>query len=112
MIIVSGCVDKRDGRDEVSILASDIIPLSQARHRYVKKLAISLQSDTLSPENINRIKMLLEGAPGSCSVYMSVQKEGNGETLVKSKKFCVEPSPNLIKDLRQVVGKENVWIEG
>ena len=112
MIVVSGCLDKREGRDEVSVLASEIIPLSQARHRFVKKLAISLQSDTLNPEKINRIKMLLEGSPGSCSVYMNVQKEGDGETLVKSKKFCVEPSPNLIQDLRKVMGKENVWIEG
>jgi DNA polymerase-3 subunit alpha len=112
MVVVSGKLDRRDNRDEISILATEITPLEQARARYTKRLSLSIQTDRVAHEEVDRFELLVKKFPGSCSLYLSIKAGCGDEFLLKSKKYRVNPSPELVNDLRTVLGRENVWIEG
>ncbi|MFH1941780.1 MAG: DNA polymerase III subunit alpha [bacterium] len=112
MVIVSGTVDRRNDKDEVSILASKIHPLEQARDHFAKRLSMNIESAKLTDEEMDRVKMLLEKMRGSCPIYLNIKSTGGDEFLLKSKKYAVRPTFELLNDLRLVLGNENVWIEG
>ena len=112
MVVVSGTVDRRNDRDEVSILASKIVPLEQARDHFTKRLSMNIESERLADEEMDRVKMLLEKMRGSCPIYLNIKSTDGNEVLLKSKKYAVRPTLELLNDLRLVLGDENVWIEG
>jgi len=112
MVIVTGRVDRRNDNDDVSIIASEIAPLEQARYKLSKGLSLQIDSDKLDDGELERIKMLLRQSPGKCALYLNIKDVDGNELLLKSKKFKVKPAPSLVSDLRSILGKENVWIEG
>jgi len=112
MVMVKGKLDRRDGRDEYTVLADEIIPLDEVREKYAKRLSMTLSAETLKEHDLDRIHMLVGQNPGSCRVLINI-KTGNGqEMLMKAKSHQVHPSVELVKDLRAILGRENVWIEG
>lgn len=112
MVLVCGRVDSRSDRDEITVVAADVLPLEEARDRFTTQISIVLKIDRLDNGEEERVRMLLNKFPGECPVVLQI-KTGNGEELIlKSKKYRVRPVPALLKDLRIVLGKENVWIEG
>jgi DNA polymerase-3 subunit alpha len=112
MIVLSGRVDRRSENDEISVLATEITPLEQAREKFSKGLSLNIEFNKFGDGELNRIQMLLKKFPGKCSVYINIKDEEGKEYLLKSKKYLVDPAPALVQDLRLVLGKDNVWIEG
>ena len=107
-----GRVDCRSDRDEIAVVAADVLPLEEARDRFTTQVSIVLKTGMLNNGEEERVRMLLNKFPGECPVVLQL-KTGTGEELVlKSKKFRVRAVPALLADLRVVLGKENVWIEG
>ncbi|MCJ7812708.1 DNA polymerase III subunit alpha, partial [bacterium] len=80
MVVVLGNLDRRGDQGESSILATEILPLEQARDRYAKRLSLNLRKETLSDGIIGRIQMLLDKYPGSCQTYLNIE-DSNGSEL-------------------------------
>jgi len=112
MVVVLGKLDRRDDRGEASILASEILPLEEARQRFTKRVALNIDANALADGERDRVIMLLEKFPGACQVYINIKMNERDEFLLRSKKYEINPTPELIHDLRLVLGNENVWIEG
>ncbi len=112
MVVVIGNLDRRGDQEEPSILATEIIPLEQARDRFTKRLSLNLEKNKLVDGEMDRIQNLLTKYPGSCQTYLNIRNHDGSDLLLRSKKFMVNPKPELLTDLRIILGKENVWIEG
>ena len=112
MVLVSGTLDRKTESDENNILVSELMPLDEARKRCAKRLAMNLSTSELEEDGVNRIHFLLKKYSGSCPVYFNVAMSERGDVLMKSKKYRVNPHTDLVQDLRLILGKENVWIEG
>jgi len=112
MVFVTGRLDRRDDRDESSILASEIIPIEQARKKYTKRISLNIEALKMAEDESEKFTMLFQKHPGSCDVYFSVKSMKGTDLLLKSKTYQITPNPQLIDDLRTILGKENVWIEG
>ncbi|MCK5145946.1 DNA polymerase III subunit alpha [bacterium] len=112
MVMVRGKLDRRDGREGFTILADEIIPLAQVRDKFAKRLSITMSADSLNDDDIDRIHMLLNRNPGTCRILICVKTEKGQEILMRSKTVSTHPSPELIRDLREILGHDNVWIEG
>ena len=111
MVLVEGSLDRKNESDENTILATKIFPIEEARKRCTKRLSMHIRTDKLEEEGIDRIHFLLKKYRGSCPVYFSLDVT-DGDILMKSKKYRVNPHSDLLKDLRLILGEQNVWIEG
>jgi DNA polymerase-3 subunit alpha len=112
LIMVNGKLDCREDKDERSIISSDIIPLDQVRQKCAKRLSVNLVKEKIQQETLDRLNLLLRKYPGKCEVYLNLKSDNEEDLLLHSKKFRINPTFNLMRDLRQVLGKNNVWIEG
>ncbi|MBN2417411.1 DNA polymerase III subunit alpha [bacterium] len=112
MVLIKGKLDRKEGGDECAVLAEEIMPLENARRTYAKSLTLSMYADALHGQDIDRINVLLNRYPGSCDIFFNIKSNGGQEVLVKSTSRSVYPDPELVSDLRTLLGKENVWIEG
>ena len=110
--MVKGKLDRRDGREEFTVLADEVLPLEQVRERYAKRLSLTVTPQNLKEGELDRIHMLINQNPGSCKVFVTLKVDGGQELLLRSKKMQVHPAPGLLKELRSILGRENVWIEG
>jgi len=112
-VVVRGRLDRKDGNSEVSILVSEIVALEDAMEKLAKRLSINISTDKITDEEINRIEMILSKYAGSCPVFFNIKsKIYDEEILVCSRKYKVKADHSMVHDLKQVLGKENVWIEG
>jgi len=112
MVFVTGRLDRRDDRDEYSILASDIIPIEDARNKYAKRLSLNIETMKMGNGESEKLTTLFKKHPGACDVYFNVTSQDGADLLLKSKMYQISPDRQLMIDLRKILGKENVWIEG
>jgi len=112
MIVVSGKLDRRNENDTISLIASHISALEDARTRFTKGLSLNIDVSKFANSEMDRVRMLLQQYPGTCRVYVNIITSEGEEFLVRSKKYHVNPTSKLLHDLRLVLGQENVWIEG
>jgi len=112
MVVVSGKVDRRSENEDISLVASEISALENARENLSKGLSLNIKISKINDGEIDRVRILLQQYPGKCRLYVNLKTEGGDEFLLRSKKYLVNPTSELLHNLRLVLGKENVWIEG
>lgn len=112
MVMVKGKLDRRDGRDEFTVLADEVMPLDQVREKFAKRLSMTISADAFQEDDLDRIHMLVSQNPGSCRILINIITPTGQEMLMRSKSQQVHPSIELVKSLRGILGHENVWIEG
>jgi DNA polymerase III subunit alpha len=114
LLIVEGdaSVDEYTGGYKIS--ATKIMNIDQAREAYAKYLAIDInvkgeESSAGDSENIDKLVGILKPYQGGhCSVCVSYQRDGAKALLPLGKEWKVKPTDELLTDLRDVFGKENV----
>ncbi len=112
MVFIAGKIDKKDNSEDYAIIAERIIPLDQVRNEYCKRLILNINTDHLDDNTLTRLKMLVQNNPGHCSVFFNIECNGEKEVLLQSKAYKVFPNINMVKELRNLFGRNNVWIEG
>ncbi|HEX9935408.1 MAG TPA: DNA polymerase III subunit alpha, partial [bacterium] len=112
MVVVSGRLDRREDREMCSILASEIMPLEQARERFTRRLLIRVPENGDGAGTVSKIKTLLNAQPGNVGVYFVTSPKDREDVVMVSKTHRVQAGAELVQSLRDVLGKENVWLEG
>ena len=56
--------------------------------------------------------VLLDINKGEIPVYINVKTPGNGTYMLKSKTLKIKPSIELVEQLRDKIGRPNVWVGG
>jgi DNA polymerase-3 subunit alpha len=110
MLFVVGRVD-RSG-DESKLVAADIIPLEQALAHLSAAVHITLPT-TGGPEQLEKLKALVQSQPGNARVVLHLVTEHHGEVLeTLPERFQVRVSADWLARLRDLVGADRVRIEG
>ena len=84
------------------------------REKYQEKLRLSirLQTQDLTTKSIDRLVELLSLHQGKTYVKAQVESlEMDRPVAMNIRKFVVEPSPNLMSELRTLLGSENVKLQ-
>jgi DNA polymerase III subunit alpha len=111
IVLVIGKADRRDDRGETNVLAGEIMAIQDARKRFTQRLSVRLAETEAAGEPVNRMKSELQKYPGEIPLILNVTTP-KGETIrLVSKKYRINPTPELIANLRECLGRENVWIE-
>jgi DNA polymerase-3 subunit alpha len=107
-VLVRGRVDTNK-EEKVELLASHIIPLSEAKERLARRLIIELDPNQTGEDKLVTLKKLIEEKPGECEVLLKLVSSGNFEALVRANRTLrTTPEAELIEKIEQVIGKDCV----
>ena len=110
-VVVTGRLEVDESRTR--ILASEIIPISEARQARTESVAIRLTLASLSDEVMGRLKVLLEKNRGGCPVYLELSEPGAFTMLLKAGKgYAIEPSMKLVNSVERLLGGGSVRLKG
>ena len=111
MVVVNGRINVREGGDP-KLIVNEIYSLDQARKKYTKNLILEMQTEQVSKDMLSEVRQLLEQHRGDIPVYINIKTAGNGTYIVKSRSMKIRPSLHLVEELREKIGRQNVWVGG
>ncbi len=109
LVMVMGKINTRE-TESAKILIDEVITLDEARKRFTKNLCLAFETEQISESLINELKVLLENYKGEIPVFFNVKTPDKGDFILRSKSVKVSPSLELVEQLRDKVGRENVWV--
>ncbi len=111
MVVVSGRTNARE-EEPVKILCEEVVPLQNAWQEYGKNLYLSMNVVGVDDPLLNEVSEILKQHPGPCGLFINLNISDNETRTIKSRKLKVKPSVDMITKLRDLLGQENVWMEG
>ncbi len=111
MVLVAGRTNTRE-EEKTKILCEEVVPLSDVWERYGKNLYLTLDSVGVDDPILSQVTEILEQNPGNCNLFINLRIPKDKKQVIKSKKIKVNPAPEVIYKLRDLLGQENVWMEG
>jgi DNA polymerase-3 subunit alpha len=110
MVLVHGQISKREGEDKPKLRVDNCISLSESREKLTKSIHIRLNTQGLEKEFIQDIYKQCNSAQGECALILHLLTAERNEYRIKAKNIRVVPDPEIIRQLRNKIGKENVWL--
>ena len=106
-ILVSGKVSKDDKGEK--IICADIVPLVEARERFTSHVAIELDADKLSTEQLWALKDILEAHRGECKTYLLLKTAHDGDLLFSlPQRSWIVPDRELVREVNGFLGYDAV----
>lgn len=103
IVLVKANVSYRD--DRMSVICDDIkVPDLGVNGTSGIPLRITLRTDECTPDNIARLKGVLQANPGDSDVYLNLVDGGNSTVMVLGEHLRVTRSANLFGDLKATMG--------
>ncbi|MDR2577254.1 MAG: DNA polymerase III subunit alpha [Chitinispirillales bacterium] len=110
MLFVFGKIENRDESRSPELHVQSCEHLSQTRMRYAESVHIKLSSSGLQESFINDIYSWCDANHGGCNLIIHLTAESQNQYRIKAGNIKMSPSRETIKKLREMTGKENVWI--
>lgn len=110
LVIVEGEVSHDDFSGGLRLRAKRVMGLEEARTSLAQSLRLNVSVTDLSRDSLTRLKALLLQYKGACP--LTVQYTGASATalLEFSEQWRIEPTDDLIQALRDLFGKDNVFL--
>jgi DNA polymerase-3 subunit alpha len=108
-ILVIGTISTREG-ERAKIIANDILPLETAYQELPYSLHLYVKEFDLNEKQLTELVDLLAANKGNAEIYFHFMNNG-AELISKSRKYSVEASPQLLRDLAAHFGDECVKIQ-
>lgn len=107
LVYVEGKAEKNG--DKIKLVVDNIFPIDRI-HEYVSQnITININEGKTGVEDLKQIRNVVESNPGNCYLFFNIT--GNGtKKIYKSKEFKINPSSELISNLKQIVGEHNLNI--
>jgi DNA polymerase-3 subunit alpha len=111
MVMVVGRAEPEG--DTLNIIVNEIYPMEKVRDKFAKSILLAFDVNEVQEDMILELRELVEKHRGNCLLYFEVHNSAPNQSLrFQSKRFAVEPSDELIDELRHRFGKENVKLRG
>ncbi len=111
IVIVEGEVGKDDYNGGLSVKASTLRTLIEARQNYASELTIELSQDMVDPQFTDALEQTLTRAGGGkCPVSLVYSRTSSRVRVRLGERWRVEPSDELLQSLRDRVGSERVFL--
>ncbi len=110
MVLVHGQISKRTGEEKPKLRVDNCISLSETREKLTKSVHVRLTTQGLEKEFIQEIYNQCNTTKGECALILHLLTNEKNEYRIKAKNLKVAPDPEIIKQLRTKIGKENVWL--
>lgn len=107
VVFVEGTLDTR--REDPSIRANAIVPIEEARRKYAHGLIVKMRSVARKDGLLPDLKDLCRDNRGQCQLYFEIETPTGATATLKARDAAyVDPSPQVIEQLRDLIGTENL----
>ncbi|MDD5085500.1 MAG: DNA polymerase III subunit alpha [Candidatus Omnitrophica bacterium] len=98
--------------DEPKIIASEILPLSEAGKRLTRVVSIDLFTAGLDKETLEKLRDILITHKGKVPVYLNFKGPEGDETIISpSEGFLIETSSELFDKIEKLLGENVIHIK-
>ena len=111
LIVVDGTVDNQSGQPKVIVRNIDRIENLREKNQGRFRLKLRLDLDEIVGDDIQKIAAIFNDSRGQTPVAIEVRSPGFRPLRMNIRKFVIDPTDNLIKEVREILGKENVFFE-
>jgi len=111
VILIEGTVSLRDSQPK--IIANSLERVENLREKFQSQLQLNIKLDTseISENDLQEMAALFGGNLGETPVKLQVKSEYSSKPITMNvRKYVVDPSNDLLKRLRNVVGDESVHL--
>jgi DNA polymerase-3 subunit alpha len=96
--------------DAVKIHVDKLIPIEAAREQLTQSLKITVNKETVPPENLYKLKSILEKNSGKFPVYLSLTSNGSKNIIYSLDQYRISLNSNLLKSLTDLFGEDSVLL--
>ncbi len=107
IVVLQGKISVRS-EEEPKILLDSALDLAGAWQQLASAFYLRFQSDQLDETLVERVDRIIRTHRGDCELYFQIRSNGTRKSY-RSKKYRVRPNPNLLSDLQEILGQDNVW---
>ncbi len=110
IIFVRGKLTETSDFSDLKIIADEIVDLDKAREYYSKHINIRVEPAEMMITDVEALFTLAQKNHGHCGLMLHITTEHGKDKKVYSHNTRVSASKSFLKMLRDVYGKENVWV--
>ena len=114
VIFVKGRSSETSDFSDLKIIAEHLLPIDNVRNQLAKYLIVKFNSGKSSPKDIDDINEIAKSYKGDCNLVFDIPSEStiNKKSVrILAHNIKVSTDRNFIRRLRELFGKENVWVE-
>ena len=109
MLLVRGKI-KKEEESKAELSVENCMFLSEAREKLARSVHIRVSSEELEENFINDIYDSCSADPGKCSFIIHLTTASRNQYRIRANNINVAPSAKTLGKLRELLGKDNVWI--
>jgi DNA polymerase-3 subunit alpha len=110
IVFVSGRPTDTSDFSDLKIIADEIVTLDKARDYFAKHVNIKFELDQMNPKDVDDFNTLAQKYHGSCGLMFHISGNGGKDQRIFAHNIRVSSGREFIKKLRDVYGKDNVWV--
>ena len=110
LVVVEGEVSHDDFSGGLRLRAKRVMSLEEARTGLAESLRLNVSVTDLSRDSLARLKALLLQYKGACPLTMNYNGVSAKALLEFSQDWKIEPTDDLIQALRDLFGRDNVFL--
>ena len=112
-LILSALLEcKANPKEANKLIAKQILPLEEVPKTLTKSIHFRLLSPTVKPEQLQRLKSILQRFKGNCPAYVHLVVKDQSETILKlPDDLKVEAINKLVASVLDVFGPNVTWFQ-
>ena len=110
LVVVEGEVSHDEFSGGLRLRAKRVMSLEEARTGLAQSLRLNVSVHDLTRNNLARIQALLVQYKGACALTMNYTGHTAKALLEFSEQWKIEPTDDLIQALRDLLGRDNVFL--
>jgi DNA polymerase III subunit alpha len=111
LVVVDGTAENQGGL--IKIIVRNIDRIENLRDKNLGKFRLKLRLliDEILAEDIQKLAKIFDESRGQTPVSLELLTIGRKPLRMNVRKYVVDPTDTLIKQVREIIGKENVYFE-
>jgi DNA polymerase-3 subunit alpha len=111
VVLVKGNVEVRGGT--VKVIAKEVTPMWKVREQMVKEVAVRLDLQQVTPDDLMAFRGLCERNRGSCKLFFDVEApEIRGRQRMRARTFVIEPTAEFMRGAQRLFGEDAISLKG
>ena len=108
MLLVQGTVDRRPGSEEVNVIVSDLIPLTEASQRFTSRVRIQVNESQESLMQLESLHEILRHYPGECTLELMLCLENGMQVRCNCEDMRIENSKEMRSRVQDLLGPNHL----
>lgn len=111
LIVVDGIVDNQSGQPKIIVRNIDRLENLREKNQGRFRVKLRLDLEEVVQDDIMKLAQIFSESRGQTPVSLDVRSDGIKPLRLNVRKYVVDANDQLMKNLREIIGRENVKLE-